>query len=593
MYRITQGNPFFNNQFLKSLYEEGLIAFNRETGSWQCDLAQVNLLALTDDVIELLVRQLQKLPAAAQEAIRLAACIGNSFDLGTLSIVCQLPPAQLSADLWPVFQAGLIMSQNSVFKIYPEDGHDTPYFFDTNAQVPIYRFLHDRVQQAAYSLIPAVQKPLIHLRIAQLLLSNTPVTQQEEKLFDIVNHYNQGLDRLTNPTERQELARLNLRAGQKAKAATAFRAAWDYFTIARRLLPEDSWRHRYDFTLNLYESSVEAAYLSGNFEAMEALADVVHNEARTILDQVKVFEVKGQALAAQTKLMEAVNTGLRVLRSLGVEFPEKPSRSDIDRALQETQSAYRGMDIDNLVNLSLMSDPTKLAAMRILASILPSAFLSTPELYGLCVLKQVELSVRYGNTPASPFCYASYGLVLCGKVGDIEAGYQFGQLALRLLNQVDSKVWHNKTVSVVHAFVAHWKTHLRDTLLPLRSAFYGAMEAGDFQFAGYSAILYCTYAYFAGIDKGLSEQKQEALSLCESISQLKQTTVLQYFQMLLQALHDLSKGRIAPEYLKDTHYDEERMMPRHVEAGDWNGIYYVHFFKLIRELFVREVHASD
>ena len=151
----------------------------------------------------------------------------------------------------------------------------------------------------------------------------------------------------------------------------------------------------------------------------------------TILDQVKVFEVKSQALAAQTKFLEAVNTGLQVLRLLGVVFPQKPSPSDIHKALQETQSAYREKNVAELIDLPLMTDPMRLAAMRILASILPAAFLSIPELYTMLVLKQVDLSIEYGNTPASAFCYASYGLVLCGKVGDIESGYQFGQLALK------------------------------------------------------------------------------------------------------------------------------------------------------------------
>ncbi len=583
VYQKAGGNPFFSHQFLKALYAEGLMAFDVEAGYWQCDLARVSALALTEDVVEFMAMQLQKLPPGTRDVLILAACIGNQFDLETLAVVHQRSRVETAADLWPALQEGLVLPQSEVYKFFQGSGNDPAAFPFAQAdwQVSTYRFLHDRVQQAAYSLIPEARKQSTHLHIGQLLLENTLEVEREEKVFEIANQFNRAAELLAEPATRHEVAQLNLLAGKKAQAATAYRAAWDYFTAGRQLLPEDGWQSQYPFALNLFEASVEAAYLSGHFEAMEELAAIVLTNARTLLDTIKVYEVKIEALNAQNKLLEAVHTGLEVLQSFGIEFPEKPGQADIVAALQETHLAYQEKGVAELVDLPLMTDPIQLAIMRVLASILPSAFLSYPELYTLLVLKQVDLSIKYGNTPASAFCYASYGLVLCGGVADIETGYQFGQLALDLLQRLDARQWQCKVSSVVHTFITHWKQPIRDTLIPLRSAYYTGLETGDFQFAGYAAVLYCAYAYYAGIEKELAGLEQEALALSESVYQLKQITVFHYFQMLQQALHDVSEGRASSRYLQGEYYDEATMLPVHLQANDRNGLFYLYSHKLL------------
>ena len=581
VYQKTKGNPFFNNQFLKALHGEGLITFNGELGYWECDIAGTSALAITDDVVEFMTMQLQKLPEDTQVALKLAACIGNSFDLGTLAIVNQNSQVDTAAALWAALKAGLILPQSAVYRFFKGGGVDADNPFGANFRAPLYQFLHDRVQQAAYALIPEEQKQVTHLHIARLLFNNTDKGDREEKIFEIVNQFNRGADLIVSAEERTELVRMNLLAGRKARTATAYGAAWDYFTAGRQLLPSGSWQSHYTLTLTLYESSVEAAYLCGNLDEMERLAETVLKEAQTLLDQVKVYEVKSQALAAQVRFSEAVVNGLVVLKSLGVVFPPEPGSNDVAAALQTTQSAYRELSIARLIDLPPMTDPNQLAIMRILASISAAAFLSSPELYALIILKQVDLSITYGNTAASAFCYASYGLILCGGVGDIDAGYQFGQLALELLQRLNVKEWQCSVQAVVQSFVTHWKNSVRDTLAPLRSAYQIGLETGDFQFAGYSAILSSAFPYYCGIGKDLSELQQEASSLSASVLQMKQMTVYQYYQMVQQGVHDLREGRTSAKYLKGEYYDEEAMMPRHLQANDWNGIFYVFLHKLI------------
>jgi protein kinase len=564
----TLGNAFFVRQFLQNLYEERWLRFDFDAHRWTWDLTQIETLNFTNNVADLMAAKLKRLPPGTGRLLQLAACIGSEFDLRTLALISEKSEPTIMAELAEPLIQGLVI---------PLDDH---YKLPDTADRAHLSFLHDRVQQAAYSLIPEAQRQPTHLHIARLLLTNPAEEEREDKLFEIVNHFNQGLELLVEPARRREVAELNLRAGQKAKEAAAFRTAWDYFTVARRLLPEDSWQNSYGFTLEVFESSVEAAYLSGEFEAMEELFDVVLQRAQTFLDTVKVHEVIIQALTARTKLQEAVDTGLGFLRSLDIAFPQAPNWNDIHTALQETRSAYQGKGIPELINLPPMTDPAQLAAIRILASISAAAFLSAPELYTLIMLKQVDLSVTYGNTPASAFSYAGYGLILCGAVIEIDAGYQFGRLALDLLERLEDKGWQCRVPAVVHSFITHWKQSVRDSLVPLMSTYHNGLENGDFQFAGYSAILYVAFSFLAGIDKELSDLQREALSLNRSASQMKQMSICQYFAIFLQGLHDLREGRTS-RYLKGEYYDEEKMMPCHIRDKDWNSIYYVHFHKLI------------
>ncbi|HEY9600818.1 MAG TPA: serine/threonine-protein kinase PknK, partial [Allocoleopsis sp.] len=475
----TQGNPFFSTQFLKSLYEDGLISFvppqsplvkescqsnEGSTGGWQCDIAQVRALAVSQDVVEFMASQLRKLPDTTQTVLKLAACIGNSFDLATLSIVYEKSQAETAADLWRALQEGLIIPSSDIYKFFQSDGNPSLGMANgkesnplpmTHSLFPTYKFLHDRVQQAAYFLIPKSQKQSTHLRIGRLLLSNTPGEEREEKIFDIVNQLNMGVELIDSAIERDELAQLNLIAGRKAKTSTAYAAAVRYLTLGIELVTAKAWQEQYELILALHNEAAEAAFLHGDFIAMKQLAEVVLQRAKTLLDKVKIYQVKIQASMVQNQQLEAFNTGLTVLALLGIEFPHKVNQLDVELGLQETTSNLNGKRIEDLIDLPQMTAPDKLAAMKILSSIFSAAFQASPQLFPLIVCKQVNLSIQHGNTSLSAFAYSTYALILCGIVGDIESGYQFGKLALRLLERINAKDVKTRTMQIVYSFIIH------------------------------------------------------------------------------------------------------------------------------------------
>jgi predicted ATPase len=359
----TAGNPFFINEFLKSLYTAGLLTFDAQGREWRWDVAYIRAQNITDNVVALMADKVQKLGAEIQEVLKLAACLGNQFTLHALATVYEKSSPQTAGDLWPALAEGLVVPLGDAYKLV-----------DLNVQglsdeVTVeYKFAHDRIQQAAYSLIPQADTQAVHWRVGQLLLHSTPRGEQESKIFDIVNHLNLGRESIRHHSEQSELATLNLTAGKKAKAAAAYQPAFKYLQVGVELLPEDAWERQYDLALALHVEAAGAAYLSGDFQQMERLTAVVLRRAKALVDKVKAYEVMLHAYAAQNNLVEGLTVGRQVLALLGEQLPHEPGQADISHGLEETRQTLAGKRIDELIHLPVMTDPYAIAKMRIFSS---------------------------------------------------------------------------------------------------------------------------------------------------------------------------------------------------------------------------------
>ncbi|MCC3420603.1 MAG: AAA family ATPase [Microcoleus sp. PH2017_07_MST_O_A] len=577
----TKGNPFFATKFLQFLHSDGFISFDFTPGArggWQCDIAKLRALSWTDDVVEFMAIQLQKLPENTQQALKLAACVGNQFDLATLAIVSKKSESETAADLWLALQEGLIIPTSEVYKFF-QKSESIEILQGSELSVP-YRFLHDRVQQAAYSLIPESQKQSTHLEIGQLLLRNTPEAEQEEKIFDIVNQLNIGVELITDRIKRDELAQLNLIAGRKAKSSTAYAAAEKYLTLGIELLDVECWQNHYNLSLALYEEATEAMYLNGDFEQMEPLAEIVLEKANTLLDQIKTYQVKIQALKAQNQLKQSLNFGLDILKLLGIDLPKDPELTEIPLAFEKTQLALQEKPIHDLIDLPDMSDPQKLAATQMLLQLCPSAYMVTPVLLPLITFKQIQLALKYGNAPTHTHAYANYGLILCGVMGELESGYQFGQLALNLLEKLDTKPFKSMTLFVEACFIKHWKQHITETLKPFLASYFSGLETGDLEHACYSAHRYCYHLFFSGSVE-LSSVKLEMETYGDAIDKMNQDSILQLHQIYHQVVLNLLERTDNPCFLIGSACDEAKMLPIHIANNYRIACYYFFLNKLI------------
>ncbi len=587
--RKTHGNPFFTTQFLKALHEEGYIRFDRDRGSWECDITQVNALALTDDVVEFMALQLQKLPTATQLVIQLAACMGSQFDLATLAIISEQSPTDVATSLWEVLQEGLILPMSQVYKFFRYTKKSVPESCDVN---PTYRFLHDRVQQAAYSLIPEVHRATIHYRIGRLLLSHFSSATQEERMFEIVGHLNSGAGLIVHPAERIDLARLNLIAGRKAVNSNAYGAALEYSNLAIDLLPDHAWTDHYAFTLELHHHRLDVAYLNTQFENLEAWGTIVLQQATSLLDRIKVYETRIMALRSQGRFLEVVETGLQVLKLLGIEFPAQPTPADIDAAYEQSRQAWQGREPMSLLELPAMQDPKLLAAMQIMSKIVPSTHIAAPSLLPLLSFKQVELSIQHGNSPISIFSYADYGLILCGIIGDIPTGYKFGQLALALLEKLQITAFKSRAYFIVNSFTRHWQEPLQHAIPLLLEGYRSGLESCDWECVALNLLTYSHYQYWAGRElKGLAE---EMMTYRDVIQQVKQDATLKSHEAYLQAILGLLGQSEVPYRLQGRVFDADESLPLLQSANDRMGLFHVYLNQaLLCYLFGQDEQAAQ
>ncbi len=353
----------------------------------------------------------------------------------------------------------------------------------------------------------------------------------------------------------------------------------EYFTTSIDLLTDNGWQTQYELTLELYTAATEAAYLSGNFERMAGLSTISLEHAKTLLDRVNVYQVEIQAAQAQAKPSEAIQIALQILQQLGVTFPAQPNGEDIGQALGETLSILAGRQPLDLIDLPQMTDADQLAIMGLLAGVTASAYVVAPTLLPLIMLEQVKRSLEYGNSLFSPDGYCGYGLILCGVVGDIESGYQFGQLALLLLEKLDTKKLKARIYGQVNCCISHWKEPLSNTLPFFREGYQSGLETGDLEWGGICAVLYLMHAWFAG--KELSDLSREGAVICTHFAQLRQKTMSKLGAIFQQAILNLLGNTTEAWRFTGETFNEEEDMPIFLESGNQTARCYFYVSKLV------------
>ncbi len=534
----TQGNPFFLTQLLKSLYDENLISFNYTERSWCWNIEQILRTGITDNVIDLMVSKINKLSENTRNALKLAACIGNRFNLELLSSIRDKSKTSIAQDIQSALQEGLIVPLTYDYKIpllweQEEISSDasaaSSNFIPSFPSVIPYKFLHDRIQQAAYSLI-AEEKKLIHLQIGRFLLKNMRKDNNEENLFDIVNQLNEATSLITDQLEKDELAQLNLYVGKKAKASAAYEPALKYLETGLELLTKNSWESHYELTIELYLETLEVLYLNTKFEEVEELSIFILQHAQEILDKVKVYQVNILVYNSKSQEQQAIDTALKALAELGIEISQNPSKIK-ERIKQEKiflDRFLKEVPVQSLANLSPMTDPYKLRAVPLLQQIIASTIITNFLLHIEVVLIQLNLCLKYGNPPQAPCPYIFYGTFLCkgieniGLMRDIHLGNGFGELSINLLSESQLPELETLVVHIYYAFIYQWKNSLRNNIALERliKAFQRGLETGDYQYACFASASFCLIKFFGGYH--LEEVSQDLAKYTRLMKKLKQ-----------------------------------------------------------------------
>jgi predicted ATPase/transcriptional regulator with GAF, ATPase, and Fis domain len=478
--RKTDGNPFFLIQFLKTLQQDGFFTFDRGQRRWSFRLEAIAKAATTDNVVDLMTRKIRWLSPEAQAVVTLAACIGNRFDRATFLTVSRQPADVVDAGLSEACAAGLLIRGEETF--------DSTR--DARTAGTSYAFLHDQVQQAAYSLIPEGRRRAVHLEVGRLLLADSGRQPADDRLFEVVGHLNIGRELMTSRDERLAVARLNLLAGRKAKASAAYRAACEYLDAGASLLDEDDWQAAYELAFALHLDAAESRCLTGEFALAEQECVGLLARAAGPRDRAVVHELRMTLYENQSRWHEAVASGREGLALLGIALPdgEAATAAALDEEVARTQAALGGRDIASLVDLPLMTDADTRTMMRMLTTLWSSAYISgNQRLARLISAILVRLSLERGNTEDSAYGYVTHAITVGPIRGDYRAAYEWGELALRVNERFGDARRRAKIHQQFQAHVNLWRRPF-DTCIPhAREACRSGLETGDFAYAGYGA----------------------------------------------------------------------------------------------------------
>ncbi|MEG4986061.1 AAA family ATPase [Microcoleus sp. BR0-C5] len=495
--RKTNGNPFFVNQFLKTLYQENLLTFSvpqaGSQGKWQWSIAQIEAMDITENVVELMLAKLKKFAIATQQVLRLAACVGNRFQLATLAIVNEKSAGETFRDLKSAIQEGLVIP-TSELEIAPEEELQIS---DVQLLIVNFKFLHDRVQQAAYALIDDEQKKAVHLKIGRLMLEKISPQERDTRIFEVADHLNVGRELVADSQELNELANLNLEAGKKAKDATAYAAASQYLTAGLDCLRGNDWDENYDLTLSLYKDLADVEYLKGNFEQSEALINQTLERTKSALEKAEIYKLLIVQYTLRAKPLEAIQTGRKALKLVGVELPEEDLQTAVSVELAQAKENLNNRDIASFIDQQEVQDPEKKVALQLLANLAAPTFVADQALFPVVNLKASNLSLKYGPSSESPIGYANHGLVLV-SLGDYQGGYQLAMLAQKLTEKTNNLSQQCKIAVIVTTEIGIWVNHLRWADPILDAGYYAGLQSGELQWAGYILKYKLLNAFFQG-----------------------------------------------------------------------------------------------
>jgi predicted ATPase/class 3 adenylate cyclase len=468
----TQGNPLFLTQLLYFLHDAVLVSFDYSTNRWRWNLDRIRTEAVSEDVLNLMRTRMGQLPAGTRAILSVAACLGSSFSPDMIAL------AAARSDVASALAEGVLFDL-----IVP-----IPVLGDVSSAGPRYRFVHDRIQQAALELIPPEATPAFRLEIGRQLLSGLQPVQTSAAMTDVLNNFNVGCELITDPAEAVMLATLNLVAGRKARESLAHRDALDYLSIAIKMLGPDAWRIRPELAFEIYENAFECEYLTGSFVRAEELFQLLLKHAATRLERGRIYLTKILLDTSEERYDSAITLGAKALRMFGVRYSRSPRIWHLIWELLMVQLRLRGRRPGELLRQAKLQDPEKIAALKILVGLFPPAYFLSPDLLMVSGLKAVNYSLRHGISDLSASGFVLYGLCLGSAFGNLRAGYGFGRLAVDLAETASDPAVLCKVLVIFALFIKYWRDPIADSLPMIERAQRLALRAEDHQYANYAII---------------------------------------------------------------------------------------------------------
>ncbi|HEU4333262.1 MAG TPA: sigma 54-interacting transcriptional regulator [Candidatus Eisenbacteria bacterium] len=563
----TGGNPFFVTQFLRTLHHDGYIAWDAPSSAWRADLAAIERANITDNVVDLMGAKIHRLRPRAQRALHLAACVGSRFDLETLATISEQSVAESAADLWEAAEQGLVLPVEKSYGFAPDLSAGA-----APAQI-VYRFLHDRVQQAAYAQIPEEARRSVHVGVGRRLLERADL-DDPVVVFEVVNHLNFGRGLVTDRDERIRLAELNLAAGRKAKASGAYPSASTYFSAGADAIGDEAWGNRHALAFALHLERAETDYLCGRFEEAERRFTSLLERAASPLERTEVTVRLIVQYETMSRYPAAIRAGLEGLRAIGVDLPESDAdqTAAFHRELEAVRGLMAGRSVESLLALPPLTDDTVRQAMRLLMAIWAPSYISgRTALRSLASARMVRLSLEHGHCEESAFGYLHHAIAIGYSLDEHERAFEFGTLALALNERLDDV---RLRAAIHHRFAAlvnPWSRPFESCLIHAREAVRSGLEAGQLQVAAYAEFQQSWYGMM--LERDLDAYRSRYEPVIGVLTRLKSPAFLAAQRLILQWAHALQGGTEAPTRLASDTFDEDEFAATYGKGGIFKGLH--------------------
>ncbi|MCP3890579.1 MAG: hypothetical protein GY702_17160, partial [Desulfobulbaceae bacterium] len=527
---------------------------------------------VTDNVVEFMIGQVKKLPPRTQRVLPQAACIGNDFDLQTLALIDDLTLKVTGEALLPAISEGIIMPLSDQYRLVHLQEQDREEL-DFGVS---YKFQHDRVQQAAYSLLDEKEKKKIHIKIARLLLGSTPEEKPEKRFIEIVRHFNEGRELIVDEQELESLAHLNLQASKKATRSNAFRPAFEYARAAKALLPKNAWGSSYTHCFEVYKEYAETAYLSRKLEIAEEITQLLLEKAKTRLERAEIYQMLVRQYVFSGENKEAVLAGIQGLSLLGIKLSIKPGTLSILKEVGLIKWNLGKRSVESLIDMPLMEDAEKQIAMKIMIELsTPAYMLGFQNLWIMIALKGLNISLRFGNSPEAAYSYIGYAVLLTGVLGNLKTSYEFGKLAVKLNKKLDDMEFRCTILFLYGSMIHHWNHHWKTTLQFVKEAMETGLQSGDLIFVGYASCLIPKRNFDLNLMEA-SKLGEENLQIIASKYQnaIDNGKIFQGYRLNLMGL---TKDRFS---LSDSNFNEDECLAAMRQRNYLPGIAYLWLAKL-------------
>ncbi|MGE0327402.1 MAG: AAA family ATPase [Polyangiaceae bacterium] len=577
----TRGNPFFLNRFLESLHQNGLLKYDPIGARWTWDIEQLQLLDVTENVVDFMCKAIGTLSPATQDVLQLGSVIGSRFALGTVVSLLGRTARQVQSALREALDEDLIRPEGSA------------YWEASDGEVPNFefRFSHDRIQQAAYSLIPDRIRRETHLKLGWALLDGLTEEALDYHLFDIVEHFNEAAELIKDTAERDRVSRLNYAAGQRALQSAAYAHGYTYFRRAAALSGRDAWERDYAYALDVGVESARAAYLTGDSDAMDQAADEVLAHSRSPLDSFRAQEVRALSLVGRQKAIEALELALETMASLGHTLIADPTAEDVEQGLVATLGLLNNRSNEEIAALPETQDPVGLAIMRLEVAVSAAAFLARPRLLALLAFDMVNMSVRKGVARQSAYGFGLFGLFL-SAINLCDIAYKQSELALLLLDRFGDRSLRPRPHHLIFGFTRIWNLPLRETLEDQRDVYLLGMDNGDVEYGCWGMQIHLASAFWAGVElEHLRKEFETYVGVC---FELQQDAAAHVMVQIRQAIENLTGRAADPTRLIGPDFHEEKAIEGYQAINYRSGVAVTYAMAAkVRFLFGDYPGASD